>query len=71
MNWNQYIKSFKNYLINQSTISPDSLENDENVKEFRRMTEEELIIFAVNKLSPYKNNLSYPAKKIMEIFKKI
>ena len=33
------------------------------------MTEEELIIFAVNKLSPYKNNLCYPAKKIMEIFK--
>ena len=33
------------------------------------MKEEELIIFAINKLSPYKNNLSYPAKRIMEIFK--
>ena len=61
--------SFQVYLISQSTIEPNELENNEDVKEFRKMTEEELIIFAVNKLNPYKNNLSYPAKRIMEIFK--
>ena len=61
--------SFQVYLVSQSNIEPEELENDEDVKEFKKMNEEQLIIFAVNKLSPYKNNLSYPAKKIMEIFK--
>ena len=69
----EYLKekynSFQVYLVSQSNISPEELENNEDVKEFRKMNEEQLIIFAVNKLNPYKNNLSYPAKKIMEIFK--
>ena len=69
----QYLKekynSFQVYLVSQSNIEPEELENNEDVKEFRKMTEEELIIFAVNKLNPYKNNLSYPAKRIMDIFK--
>ena len=60
--------SFQVYLVSQSNIEPHELENNEDVKEFRKMTEEELIIFAVNKLNPYKNNLSYPAKRIMQIF---
>ena len=69
----EYLKekynSFQVYLISQSTIEPEELERNEDVKEFRKMTEEELIIFAINKLNPYKNNLSYPAKRIMDIFK--
>ena len=69
----EYLKekynSFQVYLVSQSNIEPHELENNEDVKEFRKMTEEELIIFAVNKLNPYKNNLSYPAKRIMDIFK--
>ena len=62
-------ESFQLYLMSQSTITSEELENDEDVIEFRKMNEEQLIMFAINKLSPYKNNLSYPAKRIMEIFK--
>ena len=61
--------SFKSYLMSQSNIKSEELENDEDVIEFRKMSEEEVLIFAINKLSVYKNNLSYPAKRIMEIFK--
>ena len=62
-------ESFQLYLMSQSNIKSEELENDEDVIEFRKMNEEQLIYFAINKLSPYKNNLSYPAKRIMEIFK--
>ena len=52
----EYLKekynSFQVYLISQSNIEPEELENDEDVKEFRKMTEEELIFFSINKLSP-------------------
>ena len=62
-------ESFQSYLMSQSNIKSEELENDEDVIEFRKMNEEQLIMFAINKLSPYKNNLSYPAKRIMQIFK--
>ena len=62
-------EKFQEYLMSQSNIKSEELENDEDVIEFRKMNEEQLIMFAINKLSPYKNNLSYPAKRIMEIFK--
>jgi hypothetical protein len=62
-------ESFQSYLMSQSNVQSNELENDEDVIEFRKMNEEQLIMFAINKLSPYKNNLSYPAKRIMEIFK--
>ena len=61
--------SFQSYLMSQSNVHSNELENDEDVIEFKKMNEEQLIMFAINKLSPYKNNLSYPAKRIMEIFK--
>ena len=61
--------SFKSYLMSQSSLDSNELEQNEDVIEFRKMNEEQLIMFAINKLSPYKNNLSYPAKRIMEIFK--
>ena len=62
-------ESFQSYLMSQSNIKSEELENDESVIEFRKMNESELIMFAINKLSLYKNNISYPAKRIMEIFK--
>jgi hypothetical protein len=62
-------ESFQSYLMSQSNIKFEELENNEDVIEFRKMSEEQLIMFAINKLSPYKNNLSYPAKRIMQIFK--
>ena len=61
--------SFKSYLMSQSSLDSNELEQNEDVIEFRKMNEEQLIMFAINKLSPYKNNLGYPAKRIMEIFK--
>ena len=62
-------ESFQSYLMSQSTITSDELENDEDVIEFKKMNEEQLIYFAINKLSPFKKKLSTPAKRIMEIFK--
>ena len=62
-------ESFQSYLMSQSTITSEELENDEDVIEFRKMNEEQLIYFGISKLSHYKNNLSYPSKRIMEIFK--
>ena len=53
---NSKYSSFKSYLMSQSTITSEELENDEDVIEFRKMTEEQLIMFAINKLSPYKKN---------------
>ena len=47
-------ESFQSYLMSQSNIKSEELENDEDVIEFRKMNEEQLIMFAINKLSPYK-----------------
>ena len=62
-------ESFQSYLMSQSNVKSNELENDEDVIEFKHLNEEQLIMFAINKLSPYKNNLGYPAKRIMGIFK--
>ena len=47
-------ESFQSYLMSQSNIKSEELENDEDVIEFRKMNEEQLIYFSINKLSPYK-----------------
>ena len=47
-------ESFQSYLMSQSSITSNELENDEDVIEFKKMNEEQLIMFAINKLSPYK-----------------
>jgi hypothetical protein len=40
-------ESFQSYLMSQSTITSNELENDEDVIEFRKMNEEQLIFFAI------------------------
>ena len=40
-------ESFQSYLMSQSTITSEELENDEDVIEFRKMNEEQLIYFAI------------------------
>ena len=57
------------YLISHSTLESNELENNEDIKEFKKMTEEQIIVFAIKNLRPYKSNLEYPAKKIMDVFK--
>ena len=57
------------YLISNSTLESNEIENNEDIKEFKRMSEEEIIVFGIKHLKPYKSNLEYPAKKIMDIFK--
>ena len=46
--------SFKSYLMSQSSLDSNELEQNEDVIEFRKMNEEQLIYFSINKLSPYK-----------------
>ena len=57
------------YLISNSTLNTNELENNEDIQDFKRMTEQEIIVFAIKHLKPYKGNLEYPAKKIMDVFK--
>ena len=61
--------NFQLYLISHSTLESNELENNEDINEFNKMTEEEIIVFAIKHLKPYKSNLEYPAKKIMDVFK--
>ena len=41
-------ESFQSYLMSQSSITSDELENDEDVIEFKKMNEEQLIYFGIN-----------------------
>ena len=57
------------YLISNSTLNTNELENNEDIKSFKEMTEEQIIVFAIKNLAPYKKDLTFPAKKIMDVFK--
>ena len=57
------------YLISHSTLESNELENNEDIKEFKTMSEEEIILFGIKHLKTYKSNLEFPAKKIMNVFK--
>ena len=57
------------YLISNSTLNTNELENNEDIKSFKEMTEEQIIVFAIKNLKPYKKDLTFPAKKIMDVFK--
>ena len=57
------------YLISNSTLNTNELENNEDIQEFKKLSEKEIIVFAIKNLKPYKSNLEYPAKKIMDVFK--
>lgn len=65
----QKYKNFQTFLLSSSTVDQYILEGTEDVRAFSEMTEEQLIVFAITKLKPYKDDLSYPCTKIMEVFK--
>ena len=57
------------YLISHSTLESNELENNEDIKSFKEMSEEQIIVFAIKNLKTYKKDLTFPAKKIMDVFK--
>ena len=62
-------KNFMNVLIDKSSLSLEELENEPDIRDFKNMTEEDILKFGLSTLQPYKNNLDFPAFKIMETFK--
>jgi len=65
----QKYKNFMNVLIDKSSLTLEELENEPDIKSFKDMTEEDILKFGLSTLQPYKNNLDFPAVKIMECFK--
>jgi hypothetical protein len=57
------------YLISNSTLNTNELENNEDIKSFKEMTEEQIIVFAIKNLKTYKKDLTFQAKKILDVFK--
>ena len=62
-------KNFMNVLIDKSSLTREELENEPDIRDFKNMTEEDILKFGLSTLQPYKNNLDFPAVKIMETFK--
>ena len=62
-------KNFMNVLIDKSSLTLEELENEPDIRDFKNMTEEDILKFGLSTLQPYKNNLDFPAVKIMECFK--
>lgn len=62
-------KNFMNVLINKSLVSQKELEDDADIKSFKDMTPEDILKFGISTLQPYKNNLHFPAERVMETFK--
>ena len=65
----QKYKNFMNVLIDKSSLTLEELENEPDIRDFKNMTEEDILKFGLSTLQPYKNNLDFPAVKIMECFK--
>ena len=62
-------KNFMNVLINKSCMTIEELENEEDIKSFKDMTPEDILKFGLSTLQPYKNNLDFPAERVMQTFK--
>ena len=62
-------KNFMNVLINKSCMSLEELENEPDIKTFKDMTPEDVLKFGLSTLQPYKNNLDFPAERVMQTFK--
>jgi hypothetical protein len=65
----QKYQNFINFLVEKSSLTYEQLQDEEEIKDFKNMQPEDIIKFGMSTLRTYKNNLDYPASKIMEIFK--
>lgn len=65
----QKYKNFMNVLIDKSSLTLEELENEPDIRDYKNMTEEDILKFGLSTLQPYKNNLDFAAVKIMETFK--
>ena len=65
----QKYQNFINFLVERSSLSYEQLQDQEEIQDFKNMQTQDIIKFGMSTLKTYKNNLDYPATKIMEIFK--
>ena len=65
----QKYANFIKVLVDKSSLTLEQLENEPDIQSFKDMTEEDILKFGLSTLQPYKNNLDFPAVKIMETFK--
>ena len=65
----QKYANFIKVLVDKSSLTLEQLENEPDIQSFKDMTEEDILKFGLSTLQPYKNNLDFPAVKIMECFK--
>ncbi len=65
---NKY-SNFIKVLVDKSSLSQEELECEPDIRDFKNMTEENILKFSISTLQPYKKNLDFPAVKIMETFK--
>ena len=65
----QKYANFIKVLVDKSSLTLEELENEPDIQSFKSMSEEDILKFGLSTLQPYKNNLDFPAVKIMETFK--
>ena len=65
----QKYANFIKVLVDKSSLTLEELENEPDIQSFKSMSEEDILKFGLSTLHPYKNNLDFPAVKIMETFK--
>ena len=62
----QKYANFIKVLVDKSSLTLEQLENEPDIQSLKDMTEEDILKFGLSTLQPYKNNLDFPAVKIME-----
>ena len=65
----QKYQNFIKILVDKSSLTLEELENEPDIQSFKQMTEEDILKFGLSTLQPYKNNLDFPADRVMQTFK--
>ncbi len=61
-------EKFDNFKRFIESKTPSHFQPNEDIIQFKSMTEEQLIHFAITHLAPYKNSIDYPTKALCEMF---
>jgi hypothetical protein len=61
-------EKFDNFKIFIESKTPPHFQPNEDIIQFKSMTEEQLIHFAITHLAPYKNSIDYPTKALCDMF---